>query len=214
MRSILNHERLSWARLVSNLLSPPVIWAVMAFPIAFRDAQTQQQAMIWALIYCGLVCILPLLYVALMVRMGRITDLHMQVRQQRLMPFVVSIICTSIAWWVLRFMGAPAVLPLFALFSLAQIAVIAVITLVWQISMHAMSITGAVVAAFTFFGVIPALLLLPLIVLVGTARLKLEKHTLAQIIAGAAVGLIVPLLLFLALESAPASLLIAFPNDF
>lgn len=214
MRRIINQERLSWARLVSNLLSPPVIWAVMAFPIAFRDAQTQQQAMIWALIYCGLVCILPLFYVAMMVRMGRITDLHMQVRQQRLMPFVVSIICTSIAWWVLRFMGAPAVLPLFALFSLAQIAVIAVITLVWQISMHAMSITGAVVAAFTFFGVIPALLLLPLIVLVGAARLKLEKHTLAQIIAGAAVGLIVPLLLFLALEGAPASLLIAFPKDF
>ncbi len=209
----MSHERLSWARLVSNLLSPPVIWAAMAFPIAFRDAHTQQQAIMWALIYCGLVCILPLVYVAVMVKRGKITDLHMKVRQQRMLPFIVSIVCTSIAWWVLRFMGAPAVVPLFALFSLAQIAVIAVITLVWQISMHAMSITGAVVAAFTFFGVIPALLLLPLIVLVGAARLKLERHTLAQIIAGAAVGLIVPLLLFLALQSAPINLLVAFSAE-
>lgn len=210
----MSHERLSWARLVSNLLSPPVIWAAMAFPIAFRYAETQQQAITWALIYCGLVCILPLVYVAVMVKRGRITDLHMKVRQQRMLPFIVSIVCTTIAWWVLRFMGAPSVLPLFALFSLAQIAVIAVITLVWQISMHAMSITGAVVAAFTFFGVVPALMLLPLIVLVGTARLKLERHTLAQIIGGAAVGLIVPLLLFLALQSAPINLLVAFPPEF
>lgn len=189
-------ETLSWARLVSNLLSPPVIWAIMAFPIAFRDAASQAQALTWAAIYCLLVCILPLVYVAWMVRRGHISDLHMQFRQQRIRPFIVSIICTTIAWWTLRFLGAPPVVPLFALFSLVQIAVVAVITLVWQISMHAMSITGVVVAAGAFFGVVPALILLPLILLVGAARLKLQRHTLAQIVAGSLVGVIVPLVLF------------------
>jgi hypothetical protein len=189
-------DKLSWARLVSNILSPPVIWAIMAFPIAFRDAPSREQALAWAAIYCLLVCLLPLLYVALMVRRGRISDIHMQFRQQRIRPFVVSIICTTIAWWTLRFMGAPPVVPLFALFSLVQIAVVAVITLVWQISMHAMSITGAVVAAGAFFGVVPALILLPLIILVSAARLKLQRHTPAQVVAGALVGVIVPLLLF------------------
>jgi membrane-associated phospholipid phosphatase len=204
----MTREQLSWARLVSNLLSPPVIWAVMAFPIAFRDAETQTQALTWALVYGVLVCLLPLLYVVWMVRRGAISDLHMEVRQQRLRPFVVSLVCTTIAWWVLRFMGAPAVLPLFALFSLAQIAVIALITLVWQISMHAMSISGAVVAAFAFFGLLPALLLLPLVVLVGAARLKLQRHTPAQVVAGAAVGVVVPLLLFILIERAPFHLLV------
>lgn len=204
----MTREQLSWARLVSNLLSPPVIWAIMAFPIAFRDADSQRQAITWAVMYGVLVCLLPLLFVALMVRRGKITDIHMQVRQQRMMPFVVSMVCTSLAWWVLRFMGAPAVLPLFALFSLAQIMVIAMITLVWQISMHAMSISGAVVAAFTFFGLIPALLLLPLIVLVGAARLKLKRHTLPQVIAGTAVGVVVPLLLFILLHEAALTALV------
>ncbi len=189
-------ETLSWARLVSNILSPPVIWAVMAFPIAFRDAESQAQALTWAGIYCLLVCLLPLMYVALMVRRGHISDLHMQFRQQRIRPFIVSILCTTIAWWTLRFLGAPPVVPLFALFSLVQIAVVAVITLVWQISMHAMSITGAVVAAGAFFGIVPALMLLPLILLVGAARLKLERHTPAQIVAGSLVGVVVPLVLF------------------
>jgi membrane-associated phospholipid phosphatase len=167
----------------------------MAFPIAFRDADSQAQALTWAAIYCLLVCLLPLLYVAWMVKRGSISDLHMQIRQQRLRPFVVSLVCTTIAWWVLRFLGAPSVVPLFTLFSLVQIAVVAAITLVWQISMHAMSITGAVVATGAFFGIVPALILLPLIVLVGAARLKLERHTPAQVVAGALVGVVVPLTL-------------------
>lgn len=189
-------ESLLWARLVSNILSPPLMWAVMVFPIAFRDADSSEQAIAWALTYCLLVCLLPLLFVVWMVQRGLITDLHMELRQQRIRPFLVSILCTTIAWWALRFLGAPPVLPLFTLISLVQIMVIALITLVWQISMHAMSISGLVVAAFAFFGALPALLLLPLVVLVGAARLKLRRHTPAQVLAGAAVGVIVPLVMF------------------
>lgn len=189
-------NRLSWARLVSNLLSPPLVWAVMVFPIAFRDAETTAQALTWALTYCLLVCVLPLLYVVWMVRRGHITDLHMELRQQRIRPFIVSILFTTAAWWTLRLMGAPAVVPLFTLIGLVQIVIVALITLVWQISMHAMSISGLVVAAFAFFGALPALLLLPLVILVAAARLKLQRHTPAQIVAGAAVGVLVPIVIF------------------
>jgi len=187
---------LYWARLVSNLLSPPLLWAIMAFPIMFKEAESTEQALAWALFYGVMVCLLPLLYVVWMVKRGKITDIHMRVRQQRIRPFIVSITCTTIAWWVLRFFGAPALVNTFTLFSLAQIVVMAIITLVWQISMHAMSISGAVVAALAFFGPLWALLLLPLVVLVSLARLKLQKHTPAQVVAGLIVGVIVPVVLF------------------
>ena len=196
---MLNYRRnLSWARLVSDLLSPPVVWAVMAFPIAFRDARSQQQALTWALVYTVLVCVLPVLFIGWMVRRGSISDLHMQVRQQRIRPFIISIICTTIAWWVLRFMGAPPIVPLFALFSLVQIAVMLLITLVWQISIHVVSISGAVIAALVWFGPLWALLVIPLVILVGAARLKLHRHTLAQVLVGSLVGIIVPALLLAA----------------
>jgi membrane-associated phospholipid phosphatase len=42
------------------------------------------------------------------------------------------------------------------------------------------------------------LLAIPLIVLVGAARLKLERHTLAQVLAGTLVGTVLPVILFLA----------------
>ncbi len=185
-----------WARLISNIFSPPVVWAVLAFPIAFRDAYSQGQAIVWAGVYTLLVCLFPLAYIAWMVHRGKITDIHMKLRKDRLRPFLVSIACTAVAWWVLRLLGAPSVVPQFALFSLVQLTVMAVITLVWQISMHTMSISCAVVAIGLLFGLAPALLATPLIPLVGAARLKLHRHTPAQVVAGTLVGALIPVLLF------------------
>jgi hypothetical protein len=96
----------------------------MAFPIAFHSAESQERAMIWALTYSVLVCIFPALYIGFMVWRGHITDIHVRVREQRIRPFVVSVVCTAIAWTTLRWMGAPSLLPMFTLFSLIQLTVI------------------------------------------------------------------------------------------
>jgi membrane-associated phospholipid phosphatase len=193
---MMTHDNVPWARFVSNVLSPPLVWAVMAFPIALRDAEVKSQGVAWALIYTFLVCLMPLLYIAWMVRRGSITDIHMKVRKERYRPFLVSLVFAAVAWGVLRMMDTPDVVPLFALFSLMQLAVMAIITLVWQISMHTMSISGAVVAAGALFGWIPAVVLMPLVVLVAAARLKLQRHTMAQVIAGVMVGVLIPAVLF------------------
>lgn len=192
--------RESWARIISNLLSPPVVWAILAFPIAFREAESSAQAILWAATYGVLVCVVPVAYIALNVWRGNISDMHIKVRRQRIRPFIVSIVCTAFAWSVLRLMGAPSLLPLFALFSLIQIAIMLIVTLVWQISVHSMSITGAVVTAGVLYGLLPALLLSPLIPVVGAARIKLRRHTLAQVIAGGIVGGMLTLAMFMAIN--------------
>lgn len=184
----MNYRRVSWARLISDILSPPVIWGLMAFPIAFHSAESQERAMVWALTYSVLVCLLPALYIGYMVWRGHITDIHVRVREQRIRPFVVSVICTVVAWMLLRWMEAPSLLPLFTLFSMIQLGVMLLITLTWQISLHSMSITGAVVVAGALYGPGTALLLSPLIPVVGAARIKLRRHTLAQVVAGGILG--------------------------
>jgi membrane-associated phospholipid phosphatase len=180
-----------------------MVWAALALPIAFRDADSQEQALLWATVYILLVCLLPVIFIMWMVWRGSITDLHMEKREQRLRPFLVSVFCTTLAWWVLRFMGAPPVVPLFVLFSLVQVAIMALITLVWQISMHTMSITGATIATSLLFGIIPALLTIPLIMLVGAARLNLKRHTPAQIVGGTVIGALIPVLMFMVLYTIP-----------
>jgi membrane-associated phospholipid phosphatase len=76
-----------------------------------------------------------------------------------------------------------------------------VITLWWQISMHSMSITGAVVVTGALYGLVPALLLSPLIPVVGAARIKLRRHTLAQVVGGVALGGGITLMMYLASRS-------------
>lgn len=185
-----------WARLVSDVLSPPVVWATLAIPIALRDAPDQSSALAWAFIYILLVCLLPIVYIALMVKRGKITDIHMKVRGQRIRPFLISILCAGIAWVIFYMMDAPSLMPIFALFSLIQLLVMLVITLMWQISIHAISMSASTVALGVLFGTSPALMSAPLVVLVGAARIKLHRHTPAQVVVGTCVGVIIPLLLF------------------
>ena len=160
----------SWPRWVSDVLSPPVIWAVLAFPVAYHADGGQGNALVYALVYGMMVCWLPVLYIAWNVRNGNITDLHMKVRAERIRPFIVTIVGSGAALALLIAFNAPRLMPMFALFSLIQLGMMTLITLVWQISIHAMSITGAVVAAGAMFGVGPALVLFPLVPLVGAAR--------------------------------------------
>lgn len=199
LKKYVHHPEFSWARLVSDVVSPPVVWAVMAVPVALQYSHTTGQAFGWAILYSVFVSFLPLIFVGTMVYFGKIGDIHMKERRERFMPFVVSITCTLIAFALLRLMNAPAVLPLLAMISVVNISLIALITIIWQISMHAMSIMSAVIAIGLIFSVGAALVFLPLVVLVGTARLRLKRHTPAQVIAGTLIGAIVPLLVLLGL---------------
>jgi membrane-associated phospholipid phosphatase len=155
--------------------------------------------MLWAGIYIALVCLLPALFIYWMVRRGSITDIHMKVRRERFLPFLVSMLCAALTWGIMQLIGASPAMPMMSAFTLAHLTVMALITLVWQISMHAMSISGAMVATGIVFGLFPALIIAPLIPLVGTARLQLERHTLAQVIAGTLVGALITIALFVTL---------------
>jgi len=172
------------------------VWSALSFPIAGRVASTSGQVVLWASIYSFFICIVPVLFIAYMVKRGRITDIHVRVRRQRILPFTVSIVCASMAVVLLLTVHAPPLVPMFALFSLLQIAIMLMITTIWQISMHAMGITSAVMAIGALFGLSIGLLFAPLIVVVGAARIKLRRHTLAQVVAGAIVGGSMTALLF------------------
>lgn len=197
-------RRLSWARVVSDILSPPLVWAILVVPVAIHYAENTTSAIFWAILYGMFISLLPVLYVAYHVWRGNIADIHMKNRHERFRPLLVSIMCTAIVWWLLKVMQAPPALPLLALMSLVQITVIAVITLGWQISMHMMSIAGAVVAIGIIFSVGTALFLMPLVPLVAAARLNLKRHTPAQVIAGTIIGSILPAMV---LVLVPASVL-------
>ena len=141
----------SWEALLSNLLCPPVLWAALALPVSYRDAVAGQQPLLWAAAYICFVCLLPTLYVGVNVLRGSITDLHLRERRQRHRPYLVSILCALFAWLALGLLGGTEIIRALALFSAANMAAMAAITVFWQISMHTMSASSALVALAIFF---------------------------------------------------------------
>ncbi len=185
---IMSRTNPDWAEFVSNVVSPPVVWSIMAFPIAALDAPSTSKMLTWALIYVVLVSAVPTLYILLQVRRGNIADMHMPNREERIRPFIVSIITTSIAVVALYVSSASPIMRLFAISSLIQLTLMALITTMWQISIHMISISGVVVTVGALFGATPVLLTAPLVPLVALARLKLHRHTRAQVVAGIILG--------------------------
>jgi len=89
---------------------------------------------------------------------------------------------------VLVLAGAPRDLTALVGTVLALTVATIAVTSFWKISVHAMvaAMTTGILAAL--YG--PALwLLLPVVAAIGWARVRLTDHTLAQVLAGAGVGL-------------------------
>jgi hypothetical protein len=179
---------IKWARFVSDVVSPPVVWGIFSIFLAARDATSVAQALLWASIYVLIVCIMPVLFIALRVKQGKITDIHMPLRRERYTPFIITFIGAAISFILLWLVQSSRAMQLLSLATMLQVISMLVITLYWQISVHMIGISGAVVLTSLWFGAVYGVLISPLIIIVAAARLTLKRHTLTQVIVGALVG--------------------------
>ncbi len=154
-------------------------------------------------------CLIPLAYVLRMIRRGEAETLEVRQRESRLKPFLVGITSYAVGMVVMALAGTTAVSFLVALALLYPIntALLVLINLRWKISIHMTSLAGfvsillfvsmtvwrdlpqATELVLTAVTVAPLLVLLPLLM---WARVRVEAHTLGQVVAGALFGLIVP----------------------
>ncbi len=181
-----------WAQIVSNLISPPVVWAIWVYPIAFEVTPSQNTAFFHATVFTLLVCIMPMVYVGYMVKIGKIGDLHMRESHERYIPYAVSIVASCITMAVLYALGAHPVLLILSLISIVQLSIMLVGTYFNHISAHAMAITSVTSATALIFSLSRSYLIVPIIMLVVLARLVLNRHTPAQLIIGALIGILTP----------------------
>jgi hypothetical protein len=173
------------ARTISDVCSP----AALSLPCLLLAVwNTHVPGTIWyALLYAAVAIPLPMLYVIWLVKSGRVCDFHLPNRHERTGPFAVALSCALFAVILLLAIGAPAALlaPIVAVFL--QTLVLFLVTLLWQISIH--TATSAGLATFVALAIGGGGLLTTLIVpIVAWARIHLGRHTLAQTIAGAALG--------------------------
>ncbi|MBL8045700.1 MAG: hypothetical protein JNL09_04120 [Anaerolineales bacterium] len=179
----LSHNR--WARLISNLFSPPLM-IVAGVSLAAASLGTAA-AWQWAAQYLLMALGMPIGFVVWQLRRGRITSLEIHLRSERFQPYLVSLGCSLVAWLWLRLGMAPTLLTLLAGVGAVQVTLMLAITLFWKISAHSASIAGVVMLALSLFGAV-ALPLGVLVLAVGWARLHLRRHSFMQVLAGICLG--------------------------
>ena len=180
---------IAFARLFSNIVSPPVIFAVMGLALALQ-ALPLGQALAWAASYGFVVSLLPILFVLWLLRTGRIGELHMSNTAERHLPYLVAVLCGILIYGIVAWLDGPEVLKCLAVFNIITLSILGLINARWLISFHATAIAAAWTISGLAFGWIASFVVLPFVVGVIIIRLYLKRHTAAQIIAGLLLGVL------------------------
>lgn len=188
------------AETISNVLSPPAVLAMMGFLLAISPAVAVPllPALGWSVLHGLLASLIPVIYIVYLLKRGEIGDLHMKRRADRNRPLVLGVTTAMVAWALLALFHAPLAYQRLALFDVSLLSLIAIINVWWQISMHGAAIVGVMTISGVIFGLPFAIWVSPLVLLVAWARLYLGRHSAYQMIAGAIVGALVALVVFIA----------------
>jgi membrane-associated phospholipid phosphatase len=186
-----------WSRhlayVISQIGSPPVLTlAVLALT---ASTTPHPNAWIWAGTYAILAILTPMVYLIWLMSQGRVTDLDVQLRQERARPMLFTLASGGVGVMVMALGMAPSELLILSGGLWLQSLIIFAITLRWKISVHSATATGAAAMIWFLTGA-----LLPLVVgvpIIAWSRVRLRRHTVAQTIAGALVSLLVFVAAFL-----------------
>lgn len=172
---------------ISQVGSPPVLALVAMLLTA--STLSNPRAWMWAGTHVLCANLTPLLYLIWLLHRGLVTDLDVQIREQRIRPMVFTTVCVGLAGFVLMLGAAPWQMIVVAAALWVQTVVIFGITLRWKISVHCTTAAGVATLAWILAGTpLPLLVGVPL---VAWSRVRLRRHTLAQTAAGTMLGLVI-----------------------
>jgi membrane-associated phospholipid phosphatase len=185
------------------LFVPTYAFAILLTMPAYFSALMPQQAK-WLVI--GLVflltCIVPTLFFIAMIKTGIVKTTYLSNREDRTMPYIVSITFFYLTYFILKKLQISPVYYYFMIGATMLNIIVMAINFFWKISSHTASIgalAGMMVGLSYFLGT-NYFFLISLTLLMagftGYARLKLQAHTPAQVYSGFALGFITIVALF------------------
>lgn len=174
------------ARVLTEAFQPPVVVTALLL-VSPAIEPGFPRTMGFGLLGALFVCILPLAYVLVMIKLGKVTDHHVSDRRQRPALLLLTLISVLAGLVVLQLIKGPVSVSLMIIALIGGISVLAVVSAFWKMSGHASAIAAAAVIVVLMFG--PAWLpLLVIVPAVGWSRVVLRAHTLGQVLAGSLFG--------------------------
>lgn len=183
------------ARLISNVVSPPVVGVGLIISLSLNVAEGPMEALRWILLAIALAGAPPLLYVVYLVRTGYLADFHMPHREKRIKPLMVMVTWFLMVLILLYELQAPHVVILLLAATIFQVALLAAITLAWKISFHSAAIASAALLA-VLMAMPTAWAVVGLVPFVAWSRVRLNRHTPWQVVFGCLAGAVVSFIVF------------------
>lgn len=187
------------ARIISIIFSPfylPLLGLVALFVVSYLSMlPLSYKLSVLAMVYLFTI-LTPTLLIHMYRRYHGWTLIELGARERRMVPYVISILCYFACYYLMNLLHVPHFMGGILVAALVIQIICALINVWWKISTHAVAsggVAGALMAFALIFEFNPVwwlCLVMILAGLVGTSRMILRQHSLAQIIAGFFLGLL------------------------
>ena len=179
----------SLAKIISAIFHPLIMPAIAFTILIVADsASNLSRKLIISSVALTFSVVLVPGYIFWLKRRGLIDSADIIIREQRINPLAIAVVSYLIGFVLLKLMQAPNLVQGLMFCYATNTFLVLLITNWWKISIHTTAISGPLIALMYQFGslIFPFLIL---ILLVGASRLILKRHTLTQVMAGAAIGI-------------------------
>lgn len=177
-------EWISW--ILNPFTISTSVFVILVFTSSILRLSHQIFTLLIAIIFSNMI---PLFYLFYLKNRGDIKELEIIQREKRINPLIWGIASHFLGYILLAFIQAPIIVTGLMFCYTTVSLFIMIITFYWKISVHAAGVSVPLVALSFHFGEI-IYPLYGLIIIVGTARVILKKHTVLQVVGGTFLGLI------------------------
>lgn len=197
--SLLNEFADEVSHILSMALVPllmPVYGTLLAFNLTVLSYTPSNVKLVFVLIVALINVLVPAVVILVLKSMGLVKDVGLNDRKERFIPYGISVICLIATALFFSYKGSPEWLVMFFVGGAVAGIIEMIVNIWWKISVHSAGIAGLtalMVYIYTCLFCLPEtqtwlLLVIGLTGLLGSARIWLGRHTLAQVLAGYAVG--------------------------
>lgn len=187
------------ANIISWVFVPllmPVYGIILIFSLSFLSFAPFHTKLVFTLIVFGANFLVPMILVLILKKLGLIDDIGLNGRKERLIPYIITIVCLAGTGLFLYLKSAPVWVAMFYAGGALAGLVNLLVNFRWKISAHAAGIAGLIAMLIQMIKEGPSAEGMPWWIvgaiitagLLGSARIWLGRHTLMQVLAGSAVG--------------------------
>ena len=187
------------ARIMSMLFTPfylPLVGLVALFLFSYMSLLPLAYNLPMLLrVYISTI-LMPSLLIHLYRKFQGWTSKELGRKERRVVPYLISILCYFGCFFLMEYRNTPRVISIILVAALVIQMVCALINVWWKISTHTAAIGGVAGGlvvysiAFSFNPIWWLAFVILLAGMVGTARMILRQHTLAQVVTGFLVGVV------------------------